>query len=178
MNIFFLDEDPRSCAESHYDKHVVKMIVEYAQLLSTAHRVLDGIREGRMNYRLADHELDALLYKVTHVNHPSAVWVRESDGNYLWLHSLLEHLLDEYQHRYGKPHSTSRLMNALAVAPSNIKTGEFYPPPAVMEEEFVIPHDCIASYRNYYARGKERLLGYRRRQPPGWLREEDPKEIR
>ena len=42
MNIFFLNTDPKVCAQEHLDKHVVKMIVEYAQLMSTAHRLLDG----------------------------------------------------------------------------------------------------------------------------------------
>ena len=42
MNIFFLHRDPEQAAKEHVDKHVVKMIVEYAQLLSTAHRMIDG----------------------------------------------------------------------------------------------------------------------------------------
>jgi len=42
MNIFYLDHNPKTCAEQHCDKHVVKMIIEYAQLMSTAHRILDG----------------------------------------------------------------------------------------------------------------------------------------
>ena len=42
MNIFVLDEDPTIAAQMQCDKHVVKMIVESAQMLSTAHRMLDG----------------------------------------------------------------------------------------------------------------------------------------
>ena len=42
MNIFYLDSNPKKCAEMHHDKHCSKMLVEYAQLMSTAHRVLDG----------------------------------------------------------------------------------------------------------------------------------------
>ena len=81
MNIFYLHNDPKICAEQHCDKHVVKMILEYAQLLSTAHRVLDGTmyyepsrRTGRMvkRYYLKDQRKD--LYQATHMNHPSAVW--------------------------------------------------------------------------------------------------------
>lgn len=52
MNIFFLDKDPVQCAQWMVDKHVVKMIVETAQLLSTTHRVLDGefiIEQKRKN---------------------------------------------------------------------------------------------------------------------------------
>ena len=43
MNIFYLHKDPKVCAEQHLDKHVVKMLIEYAQLMSTAHRMLDGV---------------------------------------------------------------------------------------------------------------------------------------
>ena len=76
MNIFYLDRDPAKCAAMHCDKHVVKMILEYAQLLSTAHRVLDG-----------DQNADSQgFYKATHKNHPSAVWVRESWAHYVKLH--------------------------------------------------------------------------------------------
>jgi hypothetical protein len=42
MNIFYLDKDPIKAAEYSCDKHVVKMILESAQMLCTAHRVLDG----------------------------------------------------------------------------------------------------------------------------------------
>ena len=49
MNIFYLHENPKICAEMHLDKHSSKMLVEYAQLLSTAHRVLDGKEVTRLN---------------------------------------------------------------------------------------------------------------------------------
>ena len=42
MNIFYLDRDPKIAAQLACDKHVVKMILESAQMLCTAHRVLDG----------------------------------------------------------------------------------------------------------------------------------------
>lgn len=54
MNVFALDRDPYISASYHCDKHVVKMIVEYAQLLSTAHRVLDGtLKEFHVEFRNA-----------------------------------------------------------------------------------------------------------------------------
>ena len=86
MNIFYLHNDPKTCAELHNDKHVVKMILEYAQLLSTAHRFIDGVpsvdrgtRTGRQrtSYILSDSR-DAVLYRATHINHPSAIWARHS----------------------------------------------------------------------------------------------------
>ena len=79
MNIFYLHEDPVQNAMWHIDKHIVKMPIEYGQLLSTAHRILDGweyldkTKNGRRikRWRLFDERED-LLYKASHVNHPSA----------------------------------------------------------------------------------------------------------
>ena len=93
MNIFYLHDDPIYCAQMHCDKHVVKMILEYAQLLSTAHHEIDGTPS-----------IDC--YKPTHKNHPSAIWARNSRNNYRWLWWLLYGLQDEYTYRYGKVHAT------------------------------------------------------------------------
>ena len=89
MNIFYLHYDTKKCAEMHVDKHCVKMILEYAQLLSTAHRVLDGRESitlslsGRKKkvWTIDDHR-NNVLYSATHINHPSAIWVRQSLENY------------------------------------------------------------------------------------------------
>ena len=96
MNVFYLDHHTHRCAKQHVDKHVVKMIVEYAQLLSTAHRVLDGEEyEGRTannrrirRFKMADSNVENTLYKASHINHPSAVWVRQSSQHYQWLYRL------------------------------------------------------------------------------------------
>jgi hypothetical protein len=93
MNIFYLDNDIKKCVEMHNDKHCVKMILEYAQLLSTAHRFLDGTQSvglsetGRKQtrYVLPDGR-ESVLYSATHINHPSAVWVSQSDAYYAWLY--------------------------------------------------------------------------------------------
>ena len=121
MNIFYLDKNPQVCAEMHTDKHTIKMILEYAQLLSTAHRVLDGTPRtvsnafsGRRSvvYDLASGRND-VLYRATHINHPSAIWVRQSEQNYRWLFTLFCELLGEYNYRYGKIHACERLVTAL-----------------------------------------------------------------
>lgn len=83
MNVFYLSENPKECAEQHCDKHVVKMIIEYAQLMSTAHRILDGTEyEDRTansrrirRWRMGGNYKEALLYKASHINHPSAIWL-------------------------------------------------------------------------------------------------------
>ena len=89
MNIFYLSENPRECAEFHCDRHVLKMIIEMGQLMSTAHRVLDGqpyidkTANGRSikRWRLSD-ELENVLMKASHINHPSGVWTRTNHENY------------------------------------------------------------------------------------------------
>jgi hypothetical protein len=156
MNIFFLDNDPQLAAIYHGDKHVVKMILESAQLLSTAHHVLDGDKEG--------------LYKKTHMNHPCAIWTRESSHNYLWLLSLLKHLCDEYTFRYKKIHKTSQLIPALNELPSSIKNTTFTKPAQAMPEEFKNENSVVA-YRNYYREKiKQNIAQWRKtREAPLWI---------
>ena len=116
MNIFYLDKDPVIAAQMSCDKHCVKMILESAQMLSTAHRVLDGDK-------YAD---DVGLYKMAHKNHPSTIWVRSSSANYDWLWKHMRALMREYTHRYGKIHATERLNEPLAKLPTNINFGNLY----------------------------------------------------
>ena len=190
MNIFYLDHDVIKCAEMHNDKHVVKMILEYAQLLSTAHRILDGIVEpglsktGRKKtvYRLPDSR-DSILYGATHVHHPSAVWVRQSQQNYIWLANLLVALCEEYTYRYGKTHKVVRdgLCYALLnVIPTNIQDKSFTEPTPAMPDDVKILKeihtdrytlDSLASYRNYYIKNKTHLANWKNRPVPSWYLE-------
>ena len=175
MNIFYLDHDVTKCAEMHVDKHVVKMILEYAQLLSTAHRVLDGTLlvgisdKGRKStsWILPDNRND-ILYKATHLNHPSAVWVRQSDKNYSWLFDMFKSLLEEYTYRYGKIHTCQRLVWALEVRPNNIPRGNFTEPTPAMPDDVKIVGDSIKSYRNYYINNKTHLANWKKRTTPEW----------
>ena len=129
MNIFILDECPIKSAQLQCDKHVVKMIVESAQMLSTAHRMLDGIQERRPSksgktivkyYRHPMPELEEQLYKAVHHYHPCTVWTMESEANYLWHLEHFEALLVEYEYRYGKRHSSRKLLSVLSKVPVNI----------------------------------------------------------
>lgn len=155
MNIFYLSNDPKKCAAYHVDKHVVKMILEYSQLLSTAHRILDE--------NCLSDDLNSKLYKLTHKNHPSAIWCRLSTDNYQWLWSLLVDLCDEYTYRYGKVHKceSSGLVEVLRTCPYNIPAGQFTEPTPAMPEEYIIKDDSISSYRNYYLRGKQHLASWK-----------------
>ena len=162
MNIFYLDADPVKCAQAHVDKHVVKMILEYAQLL--AHRVIDGQLTG---------ERDAALYKASHVNHPSARWVRDSQSNYRFLFELWQELLKEYKYRYDKIHASARLLPHLQVAPNKIAVKEFCPPWRAMPIEFKIDRAVLnytlQSYRNYYNGAKRNLFKWKNRPVPDWI---------
>jgi hypothetical protein len=177
MNIFYLDHDVVKCAEMHNDKHCVKMILEYAQLLSTAHRVLDGhervvlSQSGRKKktWSLPDLERDTLLYSATHLNHPSAKWARDSAGNYRWLFELFCALCDEYTYRYEKIHLTdTKLRKLLSELPNNIKDKPFEEPWRAMPDEVKIGNDSLASYRNYYINSKTHLASWKKRPTPEW----------
>ena len=138
----------------HVDKHVVKMVLEYSQMLCTAHRLLDGSQES-------------ILYRATHTNHPCARWTREFSGNYEWLHSLLVELLTEYTHRYDRVHKvrSSGLESWLYQLPANITAGPMTSPALAMPDEFKRP-SAIESYRFLYAVGKRHLHSWTRREVP------------
>jgi hypothetical protein len=181
MNIFYVHSDPKTCAEHHVDKHVVKMILEYGQLLSTAHRILDGVlsigvsRTGRRktSYVLQDSR-ESLLYAATHANHPSAKWARHGEANYKWLYSLFTELLAEYTYRYGKQHATSRLVEVLKNSPKNISKDEpFSAPWRAMPDEYKVdrsdPEYTVKSYRAYYLGAKTQMLKWKNRPTPDWV---------
>jgi len=155
MNIFYLDIDPFKCATQHCDKHVVKMIVESAQLLSTAHRVLDG-------------DTEKPIYKIAHKNHPSAIWCRQTNNNYTWLYCLFVALLDEYWFRYDKKHKCLDLTPHLSSPPSNIPLGPFTAPPPAMPDQYKTG-SVVESYRNYYIGAKSHFAKWKRRPTPTWF---------
>lgn len=176
MNIFFLDKDAKLAAKMHCDKHVVKMILESAQLLSTAHRVLDGKQwidssSGRKikRWKLDDDFRESALYKATHINHPSAVWVRESKQHYDYLFDLFFHLCREYTYRYGKIHKCDSMFSALLQYPKNLADNGFTEPPQAMPEYCRIPGDSVQAYRNYYIKEKTSMLKYTKREAPMWI---------
>jgi hypothetical protein len=158
------------------------MILEYCQLLSTAHRVIDGqevvakSKTGRNVKRwILNDERDTVLYSATHINHPSAVWCRANVKNYQWLYELLCELCAEYTYRYGKVHKCQQtgLVDALQKSPKNIPVGKFTGPTPAMPEYCKVPGDSIQSYRNYYLSEKGRMWSWsgkiNSRKMPSWL---------
>ena len=159
MNIFILDSDIKANARAHCDAHVGKMILESGQLLSTAHRLLDDTPPH-----------DSIIYKATHANHPCAVWVRASASNYDYAYRLFCALADEFVYRRGKPHAThKKLADALASPPRSIPRGGLTPFALAMPENCIVPHDAVASYRQYYITHKQHIAHWNWRRPkPAW----------
>lgn len=157
MNIFILDNNPMIAAQYHCNKHVLKMIVESAQLLSTAHHI---------------HSLNPnpQLYKQTHTNHPCAKWVRENNQNYQWTFQLFVELLKEYTFRYGKVHACSKLLSILDKTPDNIQYSDSISAfVQCMPDEY--KHiDPVKGYRNYYRNDKVRFAKWTKRNIPDWFR--------
>ena len=178
MNIFYLDKNPYKAACNLCDKHVIKMIVETAQMLSTAHRVLDGFethKPSKSGTRLAKYwehpTLDDILYKATHVNHPSNVWIRSGDKNYEWSYEHFLGLCQEYRRRYGKIHATKiKLGIPLANLPTNIPY-QSTDIPLAMPEEYKCS-DPIKAYRKYYqSKQTDMKMTWKETQAPGWFYE-------
>jgi hypothetical protein len=160
MNIFVLSRNARKCARYHANKHVVKMILESAQLLCSAHIVLDNV------IIIEERE----LYKLTHKKHPCAIWARASSENYKWLYDLFYELCTEYTYRYGKVHlCETKFRDILAFVPKNIPKGPITPFALAMPDECKIDEDAVENYRNYYKTNKQHLCTWTKREIPEWF---------
>ena len=181
MNIFILDEDPRIAASMHCDKHVPKMVLESAQMLSTAHRMLDGVETKRRSrsgktmskYFMLSDVREHHLYNAVHFNHPCSVWTRESTQNYLWHYELFIALCDEYTKRYGKLHLTDRsLREYLKPTPNNIPDIDMTPFRLAMKSnpECMNESAPVESYRKFYMTKQERFkMEWKNAQTPYWF---------
>jgi hypothetical protein len=153
MNIFYLDKNTTKCAQYHNDKHVVKMILETAQLLCGAHWATGG----------------EAPYKLSHKNHPSAIWTRSDIHNYLWLCDLGIDLCGEYNHRYGKMHKSYDIILWCLENRPKIPNVGFTDPPLAMPDEY--KESChIQSYRNYYMGDKRDFCNWKYRDTPNWFK--------
>lgn len=181
MNIFILDRDPIIAAQLQCDKHVVKMIVESAQMLSTAHRMCDGYVEKRpsksgkrmINYWVHPQaHKEERLYKAVHHGHPSTVWTMESDRNYKWHYDHFVALLDEYTYRYGKNHSSDKLKDILVLPPRNIMRRGLTPFKLAMADypECIALGDPVEAYRAFYQTKQDRFkMAWTKRDIPEWF---------
>jgi hypothetical protein len=152
MNIFILDYDVKKCAEYHVDKHVVKMILETAQLLCGVHWVVNS----------------EAPYKLSHKNHPCSIWARESLTNYLYLCELGLELCYEYTYRYGKKHKSQQVIEWCIENKPNIKDIGFTEPAKAMPDEYKVK-SVVESYRNYYRGAKSGFANWKNREIPEWF---------
>lgn len=156
MNIFFLDENPTLSAKYHVDKHVVKMILETAQLLCGVHHMTPQVT----------HQVP---YKLSHKNHPCAIWARESLSNYLYLCEMGLELGKEYTYRYGKKHKSIEVIEWCIVNKPNIPDIGFTEPAKAMPEEYKVD-SVVESYRNYYMGAKNGFASWKNREKPYWFK--------
>jgi hypothetical protein len=158
LNIFYLSPDPATAAQAQCDKHVVKMVLETAQMLSAViHR--HGIK-------------DDAAYKPTHKHHPCTLWAGESRDNFLWLVEHGRALGAEYTRRYSKTHKSLRVIEALAHHADALPDIGPTPPAQAMPDEYRVPGDAVAAYRAYYTEGKSRTIKMTWRSPsvpPSWF---------
>ena len=182
MNIFVLSTDPILAAQMQCDKHVVKMTLESAQMLSTAHRVLDGTptkipsKSGKRMinaWKLDDPIAEKFLYKSVHVNHPCTQWTMESAENYRWHFEHFSALAREFNHRFHKPHlSWTTLCDALTHHPKNIESHGLTPFRLAMGDypHLMDPQNPVESYRAFYKTKQSRFeMKWTNRHVPEWF---------
>lgn len=176
MNIFWLDEDLERCASDHCNKHVVKMITEYAQLLSTALRMSIGDSAGLLPGEVMNPEtgrpsrVEGAPFLMTHRNHPCAVWVRQSQDNYELLRDLGTELGKVYTRRYGKLHKSSVVIQNLPARLASLPAVGRTSRPLAMPDECKV-ESVVQSYRNYYKLHKRDIAQWPETEIPTWFYE-------
>ena len=149
MNIFALSNDPKLAALLHLDKHVVKMPLETAQMLSTVN--------------------GGFPYKATHKNHPCTLWAGKSKANYDWLVKLGLSLCDEYTYRYGKVHKCQAVIERLQSPPECVPDGDLMPFAQAMPDECK-RDDAVDAYKEYYRVHKALIAKWTKRDVPEFMR--------
>lgn len=166
MQIFFLSKNPEAAARYHNNKHVVKMIIESAQILSAAHHYWDP---GNIN----------IPYKLSHRWHPAVHWARKTQGNYLWLVRLAKALCKEYRFRYGYLHDRQhKSCDAIKWLAHHIPVG--MPKKGMTVPPQMIHIDCrnsgrtfadtVSAYRRDYMQYKRHFSQWGRRGSPYWFK--------
>lgn len=164
MNIFFVDYDPCKAAQALCNKHVIKQVLESAQMLSTAQHV--------MGYGMDSSESD--FYSKTHMNHLCNKWIRESYQNYKWLLTHAISLCTEYTFRYNKQHKSSIVIFAACNFPLGFDyTNHVLTPPAQAMPDEYKDTDPVKAYRRYYIEDKMKNIDCRwtKRPKPEWINE-------
>ena len=161
MNIFVLDLDPVRAAQYQHDRHVVKMVLESAQILCTVAHIYGRTFPGQ--------------YKPTHARHPCVLWAGAATANWQWLYGHALALSNEYTHRYGKQHRSRAVINA-AWEPllfcRDIPNESCTPFAQAMPEQYR-QDDAVSAYRAYYIGEKIANARWTRRAVPAWITEKE-----
>ena len=161
MNIFILDKNPKLAAQMHMNKHVIKMILESAQMICTTHHL-------HYNHDVEDYDIP---YKKTHTNHPCTRWVRSSLSNYKWLVNLTKELNTEYKYRYEHPDVNHKSWDMVKDLPlPALDDFGLTRWARAMPDECKIGNDVVSSYRNYYNTHKLDIMTYKKREQPAWVK--------
>lgn len=156
MNIFVLDKDPVSSARAMCDKHVVKMILESCQMLSTALQIKTG-------------HIPPFAYKPTHKNHPCSVWARETNANFQWLTRHAKALIREYDKRYGKPNTFLKAREIVQYCEcTEIDSNNVLTPFVQAMPDQYKHSDAVVAYRSYYRNEKKGFAVWRNETPEWW----------
>ncbi|MBS3076632.1 hypothetical protein J4481_02740 [Candidatus Pacearchaeota archaeon] len=150
MNIFVLDKDPKKSARILCDQHVVKMILESAQLLCTAHHCTNPKSKAP--------------YKKTHVNHPCSIWTRTSEGNYNWLVAHADELCKEYTKRYNREHKTKKVIEWCKTKIPKLEKKRRTSFVQAMPEKYK-NIDSFKAYEDYYKGEKLKFARWKRGKP-------------
>jgi hypothetical protein len=153
VNIYVLDTDIDACARFHCDRHVVKMVLESAQMLCTV---------------LFEQGVDA-PYRPTHRRHPCTLWAGRSLSNWLWLRELGLALNREFRYRFEKDrdHASTIVIRGLPRPPiPDLGLTEFA---QAMPEKYRVPGSAVRAYRAFYVAEKGHFARWTRRPEPGWF---------
>ena len=187
MNLFYLDDDFEKCAEYHVDKHIVKMPLEAAQILTTTIWVdaYLGFVPRALNKSERDY-INVVKKEITHLpqearplspylpmmyNHPCTIWARSSLDNHEWTHCYANALGEEYRYRYGKQHKSVTVINNLP-EPTKLPRLGFTEFGLAMPDVLKNYDDPIQSYRDYYHLDKATFASWKYREKPPWWNED------
>jgi hypothetical protein len=155
VNIFYLDNNPGLAALYHCDKHVIKMILETAQIMST------------VVHKTFPDKYDS-LYKATHAKHPCVLWAGAGEKNFQWLYELGICLNREFELRYsGKSHASMQIIHECAEI--DLKLEPVWTSPAQAMPEECKDADPVVAYRNYYTKYKQHIITYKNTSKPYWM---------
>jgi hypothetical protein len=159
MNIFVLDKSQLNNVQYYIDAHVIKQVLETAQILCT------------VRHSIGDHNAE---YRATHIHHPCTIWAGQSSKNYEWLCELGLTIAQEYSYRYGKDHKSADIIldcyNSIPDIP-----GELTDSPTCMADKFIISNSLVDNYRNYYINDKvfdksgNLMAKWTKRSRPDWF---------